>query len=313
MKKEMIILVLLGMYFSCSNNSNNQQDEILEPVHSDCETNGGKAGDTGLKTWCWAEIPVPLWDGDGDNFFLYKDQLKISNSDRWYENQIVNDGDRLKFHLNPTTTPVGLDPSDGYNYRAEIRTAPWDIQHPSGTEEWFGWSYTFGEDYVVDQINKWVFFQVHNGISGVSPQVYLYISDASSKNAGNVAGKVLVVNNGNNPDYLDTDIIPQPGQTLDIVVHVIWADASTGLLQVWIDDVNVYNKQVSTIYPEYPWGGNAKWGIYHPRWREGADVQNSLDQGITDVETFMGPLRIITRRPGDPDYGKDSFELVKPR
>ena len=83
------------------------------------------------------------------------------------------------------------------------------------------------------------------------------------------------------------------------------------LLQVWIDDVSVYDKQVSTVYPGSPWGGNAKWGIYHHRWRNGPDVQNSLDQGITHIETFMGPLRMITRYPGDPDYGKDSYDLVK--
>ena len=143
--------------------------------------------------------------------------------------------------------------------------------------------------------------------------MYLYISDASSSNAGDVAGKILVVNNGNKYDYNDTGITPVAGQKLNIVIHVIWADASTGLLEVWIDDVNVYNKQVSTIDPDYPWGGNAKWGIYHHEWRNGEDVQKTLDQGITHVETFLGPLRVITRYPGDPDYGKDSYELVKPR
>jgi hypothetical protein len=280
----------------------------VDQKYAICITDGGKAGDTGLKTWCWAEIPVPEWD-NGDDFFLYKDQIKISNSDRWYEGQLTNVGDRLKFHLNPTTPAVGEE--DGYNYRAEIRTVPWDIQNPSGTEEWFGWSYTFGEDYIIDQINKWLFFQVHNGMSD-SPQVFLYISDASSSNADHVAGKIIVANKGNS-EYHDTGIIPVAGQTLNIVVHVIWADASTGLLQVWIDDVIVYNKQVSTVYPGEPWGGNAKWGIYSHRWRNASDVQNTLDQGITHIETFMGPLRVITRHPGDPDYGKDSYELVKPR
>ena len=68
-----------------------------------------------------------------------------------------------------------------------------------------------------------------------------------------------------------------------------------------------------TIYSEQPWGGNAKWGIYHHNWRDGADMQKSLDQGISHLETFMGPLRVITRYPGDADYGKNSYELVKPR
>ena len=206
-----------------------------------------------------------------------------------------------------------VDKDGGYNYRAEIRTAPWRIKHPPGTEEWFGWSFTLGDDYKIDQMNNWLFFQVHNAVSNASPQISLSISDSKSSGSGDVAGIILVINNANNRDKTDTGITPVAGQTLNFVVHVIWADANTGLLQVWIDDVIVCNKQVKTIYPDYPWAGNAKWGIYHHRWRDGDNVQESLDQGITHVETFLGSLRVITRYPGDPDYGYDSYDLVKPR
>jgi hypothetical protein len=84
-------------------------------------------------------------------------------------------------------------------------------------------------------------------------------------------------------------------------------------LQVWINDKKVYDKQVATIYSDYPWGGNAKWGIYKWPWRNAERVQQSLDQGITHLETFMGPLRMITRKPGDVDYLKDSYSEVRPR
>ncbi len=279
----------------------------------DCITKGGRAGDMGLKSWCWSELQVPEWDGNENEFYLYKDQIKVSNGDRWYVKQLTIDSGKLKFNLNPITPPIGTNVDGGYNYRVEITTVPWDIKHPLGTEEWFGWNYTFEKGYVIDKVNKWVFFQVHNGVIGESPQISLTISDSTSSHAGYVAGKVMVINNGNNQDYQDTGVLPIAGQSLKIVVHVIWGTEVDGLLQVWIDDVPVYDKQVSTVYPQYPWGGNAKWGIYHPRWRNKEDVQKSLDQGITHVPTSIGSLRILTRYPDHPDYGKDAYDLVQPR
>ena len=124
----------------------------------------------------------------------------------------------------------------------------------------------------------------------------------------------MVANNGNYVDYHKTGIIPKAGETLDIVVHAIWGRSSNGLLQVWINGDKVYDKQVATIYKDTPWGGNAKWGIYYAAWKKGQEnVQWSLDQGIKDIETFMGPLRIITQHPDDDDYKKDLYDLVKPR
>ena len=130
---------------------------------------------------------------------------------------------------------------------------------------------------------------------------------------GHDAGEIYVVNKGNYPDNHPTGITPKAGDKLDIVVHAVWGDSSNGLLQVWINDRRVYDKQVATIYSDHPWGGNAKWGIYKWPWANENRVQQSLDQGITHLETFMGPLRMITRKPGDPDYLKDSYSEVKPR
>ena len=91
-------------------------------------------------------------------------------------------------------------------------------------------------------------------------------------------------------------------------------DAEDGLLQIWINDVSVYDeKKIRTVYSHAPWGGNAKWGIYKWPWMVQAKVDLSAAQGITHVETFMGPLRMITRHLGDPDYGVDSYSEVRPR
>ena len=116
-----------------------------------------------------------------------------------------------------------------------------------------------------------------------------------------------------NSDYQKTGIVPHAGDNLDIVIHVIWANADSGMLKVWVNGNIVYDKQVSTVYADSQWGGNAKWGIYKWPWKNADDVQNTLDQGIDHLQTSMGSLRVITRYPGDPDYGTDSYELVKPR
>ena len=132
------------------------------------------------------------------------------------------------------------------------------MKHKLGTEEWFGWNYRFGDDYKIDEINDWLFFQVHNSINGTSPQVKLYVAHGHSKNSDH-AGEIVITNNGNYPDYNKTGIVPVAGDSFDIVIHVIWGDDSNGLLQVWINGEKLYDKHVSTVYPEYPWGGNAKW------------------------------------------------------
>jgi hypothetical protein len=214
---------------------------------------------------------VPVTDGSND--YLYLKDLVIDNTDRWYLNQITNVGNQLKFHLDPTTPAIGK--SSGYNFRTEIRTAPWNIQNPPGTEEWFGWTYTLGDDYVIDQENEWLFWQVQPGVSGVSPHAEIMIINQHQYN-GHAAGEIYVINKGNYPDNHPTGITPKAGDKLDIVVHAIWGDASNGHLQVWINGVSVYDKQVATIYAEYPWAGNAKWGIYKWPFRNADRVQKSL-------------------------------------
>ncbi len=280
-----------------------------ENNNTDCVTNGGLAGDTGLKTWCWENVTLPQYSGSKGVSFS-NGELVIDSE--CYEQQITKADNQLKFRVNPTTPEVGSWCSRAYNMRAEIRTAPWDIRHPKGTEEWFGWSYTFGNDYVVDQNNQWLFWQVHHGVVGDSPQTELMIIKNGQFNGHN-AGELYVVNNvTSGSKYNPTGITPGAGTKLDIVVHVVWDDASNGLLQVWINGQSVYDKQVATVYSSSPWGGNAKWGIYKWPWAESSGVQQSQQQGITHLETFMGNLRIITRRTGDSDYLTDSYTLVAP-
>ena len=275
----------------------------------DCGTGGGRADDTGHKVWCWGDISIPDYSGSKGVGFSNKELYVDSEC---YEKQVTVDGNRLRFRVDPTDPTVGDWCSEDYNMRAEIRTAPWNVRHPRGTEEWFGWSYTFGNSYTVDRNNEWLFFQVHNGIRDTSPHVELMVIKDGQFNGHN-AGEIFVVNNATGGSkYNPTGITPGAGNKLDIVVHAIWGDGSNGKFQVWINGQKVHDKQEATVYASQPWAGNAKWGIYKWPWRNQSGVQESLAQGLAPLETYMGTLRMITRRPGDADYGNDAYSLVAP-
>ena len=317
-------IVLVVQVFSCAKTNPDALDQayldderygeqILIPkneqgANAACSTGGGKAGDTGLKVWCWQNISIPNYAGSKGVSFSQGDLTIDSECD---EQQVSKDGNQLKFCVDPTNPGVKSWCSRDFNMRAEIRTSPWNIKHPKGTEEWFGWSYTFGEDYIIDKNNQWLFWQVHPAVVGESPHTELTVIK-DGQFSGHDAGEVYIVNAANDHEYVPTGITPQAGETLDIVVHAIWGDTSNGLLEVWINGKKLYNKQVATVYANYPWGGNAKWGIYKWPWSESSGVQKSNQQGITQLETFMGPLRMITRKPGDLDYKKDSYSQVAP-
>lgn len=273
-----------------------------------CFTDGGKADDTGLKIWCWGDIDFPKHIGNKGVAFNHNELTIDSECD---ESQVTKVGSHLRFYVDPTNPEVGEWCSRNFNIRAEVRTSPWGVRHTNGTEEWFGWSYTFGTDYVVDKNNQWLFWQVHHGVVGDSPHTELTVIKDGQFN-GHSAGEIYVVNAANESEYHPTGITPKGGEKLDIVVHAVWGDSSNGLLQVWINGQSVYDKQAATIYSEHPWGGNAKWGIYKWPWTNENGVKQSQQQGITHLETFMGPLRVITRKIDDPEYGTDSYNLVAP-
>nr|MUH39285.1 PKD domain-containing protein [Zobellia laminariae] len=294
-----------GLTSTSSLSINVIEAEVIGPL--DCSTGGKTAGESGNKVWCWGDIAFPTWSGSSGVSFSDKQLYIDSQCD---EQQVTKSGNRLKFSVNPNSPNVANWCSEDYNIRAEVRTEPWNVRHPKGTEEWFGWSYSFGNNYVIDENNEWLFFQVHPGISGKSPHTELMVNREGQY--GGKAGEIYIVNHVNYPDYIATGIIPKAGETIDVVVHAIWGDSSNGLLEVWINGQKFYNKQTKTIYDSHPWGGNAKWGIYKWPWRDGDKVQKSVEQGASQLETYLGTVRMITRKPGDTDYGKDSYSMVAP-
>ena len=263
-----------------------------------CVTNGGRAEETGLKTWCWGNVTIPapptneFYDEGSGN------QFKTDTEDPTDQRQIFNDGNQIKFDLLNT------------NKRAEISTQLWPVQHSEGTEEWFGWRYIFGNSYAIDQF-EWLCWQVHHGQSGDSPQIEILIGKEGHYE-GSAEGEILI-KNGTIDKLYPIGIIPVADTVLDIVVHVVWGDENDGLLKIWMNDEVVYNFQERTIYAAYPWGGNAKWGIYKWPWDNQTNRDLSAAQGITHVETFIGALRQITRLDSDPNYLDDEYNIVRPR
>ncbi|PKA98764.1 PKD repeat protein [Flavobacteriaceae bacterium MAR_2009_75] len=274
-----------------------------------CSVGGGYANDTGEKIWCWNNVSIPNYSNtDGYNFS--NNELKISSE--CYERQVTKEGNRIKFKVSPQSPTPGSWCNNNYNMRAEISTLPWKVNHPKGTEEWMGWSYTFGSNYKIDEKVQWLFYQAHEGTNGQNPLIAFWVINdggAGSK----VPGEIHVVNSTESKNkYYSTGIIPRAGQTVDIVVHVVWGDNNDGLLQVWMNGNKVHDKKERTVRASNPVGGNPKWGIYKWPWREKSFVDQSAANGINTLETYMGTLRMITRRPGDADYGKDAYSAVAP-
>lgn len=259
-----------------------------------------------LKEWHWNNIQIPnyTWqDGAafGDGLFI---DIAFDPAG------VTKHGNQLRFLVDPTITPQGT-PSP-YNFRSEIHTDPWPIYHPLGTEQWIGWVYTFGDDYVVDPTSPITIFQNHPSIHGLSPQIELELAALNSPSPA-VGGEIQVVNEASS-DRILYPIKPQAGDHLEVVIHVIWGLGQEGLLQVWLNDTLYYNEKTSTVYEDYPWGGNNKWGVYHHTFNDSSsDVQSSLDAGAGRVELFMSTLRLLTRTPDHEEYKLDAYDLVRPK
>jgi len=285
-----------------------------EVVDAACTTNGGLANDLGLKTWCWRDISVPSGTTTGRDSFS-NGQLALNTSCNG--NMVTVEGDRLNFKVNPTSPAAQGWCDSNFNYRSEIRTMPWNVDHQSGTEEWIGFNYRFGNSYKVDPTRNWVFYQAHEGTIGAFPLLSLQINGVDT--SAYKTGELIIVNSsqpvGDNTNTIySTNLVPKAGESVDIVLHVIWGDNNTGLLEVWLNGTKALDLQtVRTIRSATQVGGNSKFGIYYAPWKSESGVSASAAHGVTQIETSMGALRILTRKPGDANYGQNSYATVMPR
>ncbi|WP_276168406.1 heparin lyase I family protein [Zobellia alginiliquefaciens] len=278
--------------------------------YQDCISKGGSAKQTGLKEWCWQDVDLPTYSGK-KGATLIQNQLSINSE--CSEGQITVQDKMLKFRVEPTNPQPRDWCSNEYNFRAELSTSPWPVNHEKGTEEWFGWTYTFGDDYIVDSKIPWLFFQVHEGTVGLPPLVALWCMNENGPGSGKV-GEIHVVNNAERykNKYFPTGVTPVAGQTISVVVHIVYGDAFNGLLQVWINGNMVHDRKARTVRASNEVGGNAKWGIYKWRWSKENGVRQSAQQNIHHLETYLGPLKIVTRKANDLEYGKSAYSLVSP-
>ncbi len=290
-----------------SENEENKEDGEESKA---CINAGGKSNEIGLKTWCWSDVEIPSGGETGRESFS---DSQLALSIECSANQVVQVDDRLKFSLNPISPSPAEWCNNSFNMRAEIRTMPWLVAHPVGTEEWFGFTYEFDESYIPDPSGNWLFFQVHEGSMGKNPLVSMQVNGVATSKYD--TGELVVVNAADENEPLTvhgSDIIPLPGEKLNVVIHIVWGDDNQGLLQVWVNGKKIVDDAARTVFASTMIGGNAKFGIYKHKWRSESGVQNSAAHGISNLTTYMGALRMITRNPEDSDYLENSYDLVSP-
>ncbi len=314
--KNILILLFLFLTFGCSEEYMGEGKEYMSEgkdvqlsanlnVYKDCETNGGMAGDEGLKTWCWTgDLANEINNTPGTQDSFSSGQL--AKSVHYDGGSVFAQDGRLHFSVNPTNPAPPIDSPHPYNYRSEIRDKPSNVNHPVGTEQWWGFDYKFGEDYIADEL-PWILWQTHGDFqSPPNPMTSLWINSYGGSSS---QGELVVVNaaiSTNNAKVTPTGIVPIAGQTLNIVVHMVWGDENEGLYEVWVDDVEVYSEKERTVYVEQPRGGYWKIGIYKWPWQESANV-DSADL----LNTSIGNLRVIKNSPGECGV-LNAYNMVTP-
>ncbi len=298
LKSSLKVMLLFMTFYGCDINELGEGTLVLDPPPVSTNT-------TTVVAWAWDTISIPPYSyPDG---VAFGPGLFVNSA---YDTMgIAISGDCIWFHLDPLDPAPPAGSASPHNYRSEIHTDPWQINHPLGTEQWIGWRYFFPNNYVIDTTSPITIFQNHPGIGGLSPMIELEIAALDDPSPA-LGGEIQVVNVN---DRIIYPVKPMAGDTLDVVIHIVYGLGNEGLTQVWLNGELYHDKIEQTVYTDYPWGGNNKWGIYHHTFKNSpADVQASINAGAGFVDLFMGTLRMITRAPGHPEYKLDAYDLVKP-
>ncbi|MDO6808074.1 heparin lyase I family protein [Zobellia galactanivorans] len=307
------------MFFICASVLAQGGRKISIQGQDQAPTTIGKAADEfGFRQWNWSDFEDDINSMSSEGVI---DSGNLYSSVHYYNSQSGNtlyvSDSRLNFHINPNT-PEPSGEAEDYNYRSEIREHPSNADNETGTEQWWGFNYKFGDGYVADE-NEFIMWQVHGSFATPSnPLLSMWVGKTNQAGTGNKKGEILIVNAAQNSashKYTKTGIVPKSGQSINVVIHVIWGDASDGLYQVWIDGKKVYDEQERTVYIEEEEAGYWKIGIYKWPWKNSIDVAVSEGLGADDLHTSIGSLRVITREPSDLDNNKNwraDYEKVDP-
>ncbi len=276
---------------------------------------GGRANAFGYFMWDFSDPRIDV-SADATANSGYISNQEFRHSVEYIKNSITKVGDKIRLYLNPTV-PAPSGRRSPHNFRTEISEAEWDSQKLFGSEEWIGFSYEFGSGYIPDTASRSLFYQnktIDSSSGGNnSPAIELMLTIDGLY--GSTGGEIAILHDagGLNQDFL-TGVFPTAGQTIDVVIHIIYGDETNGLLEVWLDGVEVYSHQDRTVYPDRPWGGNNKFGVYKFDWNNNpAKVAESAALGITEEERFLSQVRIYRKRPDDPTLGRNEYHVVKPR
>ena len=90
----------------------------------------------------------------------YFSNSQLAKSVHYNANGTFVQNGRLHFSLDPTYNNNNNNNNNKNNYRQEIRDNPSDVSHPVGTEQWWGFDYRFGDDYIADEL-PWLMWQTH--------------------------------------------------------------------------------------------------------------------------------------------------------
>jgi hypothetical protein len=208
---------------------------------------------------------------------------------------LVNvNSDALRFTINLADgTSIGAGNNE---YRAEITENPWPDPKDASSikthrEEWVKWSYTWVDSYVPPKTPISI-YQNHGGSDSNPYPLFQLEQSYEGQLKGAAAGEIQLVNNPAGTRIL-TGIVPSPGQTVAIVLHVVYSESSDGLLELWFNGVKTYSKIQKTMF-KGKWPGNHKWGIYHHAVNENDDNRNmNIAAGHTEMVLEMRSLRCL--------------------
>ncbi|MFW5966562.1 MAG: heparin lyase I family protein [Persicimonas sp.] len=295
---------------------------------------------SGMRVYDWTDLDDGVIDSSyfsddhwGTNIHHDPESISVvSTEDRLRE----PDTKSLRFYVDPERNwPPSESTSDDGNLRAEIYeayefhtgdTVSWAPDKPLRSEEWMSWSYYYPPDFVSGETSSTKFMQAHAG-HGAAPLDLRYWNPTEYPNTdGRCAGETcdefvlhrLYPDDGEESDVAITDVKPEAGQWFDVVLHVVWDTESggDGLTELWINGEKHYSSAGGNTFenPEnkdHPYGAMLKLGIYHGSWREQEAIDASLDEGVDNVEVFLGPVRILSRPEGE-HIGADGYDCVTP-
>ncbi|KMT63886.1 heparin lyase I family protein [Catenovulum maritimum] len=177
-----------------------------------------------------------------------------------------------------------------------------------GAEAWFGFSFYFPSDGTRDELNNWLFFQIHGSADkrlkehSRNPPFHLTLTkngmegswkwDPDEKSITRTGkGTEAFTIPGKKSDYLD--------RWVDFVLHVKvdYSSAKTGLLELWIDGKKVLNKH------DIQFGYNDDKGIY-PSW--GLYLNGDLSVMKNDHYLYLDAIKMA-------DYPNASYQDVAPK